>query len=75
MSYETAVASMFALGHELAQTPLQKFAALKSCRQFLANRLFNYPRPRKPYQRAGFGNIQITQHGKRCRHSARGRVG
>src|SRR5579864_2465600 len=25
MSYETAVASMFALGHELAQTPSQKF--------------------------------------------------
>ena len=25
MSYETAVASMFALGHELAQTPLHKF--------------------------------------------------
>jgi dihydrofolate synthase / folylpolyglutamate synthase len=25
MSYETAVASMFALGHELAQTPAQKF--------------------------------------------------
>src|SRR6202162_3428510 len=25
MSYETAVARMFALGHELAQTPSQKF--------------------------------------------------
>ena len=25
MSYETAVASMFALGHELAQTPSHKF--------------------------------------------------
>src|ERR1700740_3238904 len=25
MSYETAVASMFALGHELAQTPAHKF--------------------------------------------------
>src|SRR5579885_1754706 len=25
MSYETAVASMFALGHELAQTPSNKF--------------------------------------------------
>src|SRR6202051_4795181 len=25
MSYETAVASMFALGHELAQTPSRKF--------------------------------------------------
>ena len=26
MSYETAVARMFALGHELAQTPSHKFA-------------------------------------------------
>ena len=25
MSYETAVARMFALGHELAQTPVHKF--------------------------------------------------
>ncbi len=25
MSYQTAIASMFALGHELAQTPSHKF--------------------------------------------------
>ena len=31
MSYETAVASMFALGHELAQTPSNKFDLAHMC--------------------------------------------
>src|SRR6202521_868413 len=45
MSYETAVARMFALGHELAQTPSQKFD-LAHMRVLLA--ALNHPERRFP---------------------------
>ena len=45
MSYETAVARMFALGHELAQTPSRKFD-LAHMRVLL--RAMNHPERRFP---------------------------
>src|SRR6266853_946637 len=45
MSYETAVASMFALGHELAQTPSHKFD-LAHMRVLL--RALNHPQRKFP---------------------------
>ena len=42
----------------------QEFAALKSFRQFLPNRLFDDSRAGKSNQCPGLGNIDIAKHGK-----------
>ncbi len=53
----------------------QIFGALKSFRQFLANRLFDHARAGKADQRAGLGNLHVAEHGIGGGDAAGGRIG
>jgi hypothetical protein len=53
----------------------QEFTALEPFRKFLTNRLFDHPRPGKSNQRAGFGDVEISQHGEACGHAPSCRIG
>src|ERR1019366_2982700 len=63
---------LLAVDHGVQHAVLKKkFTALESLRKFLSNSLFNHPRAGETNQRTGLGNIQVAQHGKRSRDSAR----
>ena len=53
----------------------QKLAALKPFGQLLANGLLDDARTGEADQRAGFGNIQIAQHGEAGGNAAGGGIG
>ena len=52
----------------------QEFAALKTFRQFLPNRLLDDARPGKSDQRAWFRDIEIAEHGETGGNAAGGRI-
>ena len=51
------------------------FGALKTFRQAFANCLFDHPGASKTDDRAGFGDMDIAEHGIRRRDAARRRIG
>ncbi len=51
------------------------FGTLKTFGQFFTNRIFNYPRPGKADQGAGFGKMNIPHHGIGSRHPPGGGIG
>src|SRR5689334_8604728 len=46
----------------------QELAALKTVWQLLADRLLDHARPGKSNQRLRFGDVDVPQHRKACRH-------
>src|SRR5436305_8222700 len=52
----------------------EEFAALESGGKFLADSLFDYAWAGEAYQRARFGNVQISEHGERSGHATRRRI-
>ena len=53
----------------------QEFAALEALGQLLADGLLDHARAGESDQRAGFGDIQVAQHGERSGHAAGGGIG
>ena len=53
----------------------QELTALETLRQFLADGLLDHARAGKANQRAGFGNVEVAQHGKAGGDAAGGGVG
>src|SRR5438270_5276401 len=53
----------------------EEFAALESGWKFLADSLFDYAWAGEAYQRARFGNVEISEHREGRSHATGGRVG
>ena len=53
----------------------QKFAALESFGQLLADGLLDHAGPGETDERLWFGDVDVAQHGKTGRHAARRRIG
>src|SRR5438552_2584307 len=65
-----------AVHHGVEESVLQqKLGALETLRQFLADRLLDYPRPSEANQGARLGDIEIAKHGVAGRNAPRRRIG
>ena len=62
--------------HDRIEHPMreEEFRALKIGRKILAGGLLGHPPAREADQRAGLGKVEVTQHRKRGRDAAGGRI-
>src|SRR5258708_20409782 len=67
---------MFAVDYGVEHAVFEKeFGALKSLREFLADGLFDHAGAGKADKRAGFGYVQVSEHGEGGGSAAGGGVG